>query len=446
MEGNVFSQLQDWRKRRAEKASPAEINRIATMRNDKTHADEAAWIVRVLLWLTAIFCAWASYFYYKDNLSASFSPRFVAFFSVALPLIVEILKVKIAHNVIRSIFFGWAFKTGWTLGYWAFLGILAAGAFWWSITISTDGMEKYSAMKADKGMETDSLATYIAAATVGIDQQIAAVQANYEQAMATKWKGTTTYQAQKSAQSSSKTIEALQSQRSGIVAQATRDYQERKQKRSGRIDLISTFVERFGGYMELGCFLSIISLVFFERRLFDLYREAIKKLDPDPGGGRMRPEASTLFSKNGQSPAGPASPPAPQNRFPFDLSDRGNIWHLLNAVPRSPQTVARQNPEYISTDADAVLRLAKKGLQSRVANFNSREHLPRTTAIKIWEIINDVGQKMEGRGFEPSPDVAADFFAYITETVFPVLRDNRFPYEYENAFLSALERFVPKAA
>ena len=59
METNVFSQFRDWRRRRADQATPAEIERVATMRNDKTYADEAAWIVRALLYLTAAFCAWA---------------------------------------------------------------------------------------------------------------------------------------------------------------------------------------------------------------------------------------------------------------------------------------------------------------------------------------------------------------------------------------------------
>lgn len=443
METNVFSQFRDWRRRRADQATPAEIERVATMRNDKTYADEAAWIVRALLYLTAAFCAWASYFYYRDYLGESFSPAFVAVFSIALPVSVELLKVKISHNVLRSVFFGWAFRSFWSLGYWSFLFLLACGAYWWSVSISTDGMEKFSAMKADQHLQADSLPSLLTIATADIDRQIADAQRNYDSAIATKWKGTTTYQAQKAAQSQSAAMLDLQGQRAQIVEATTTDYQEGKLKRSDKIDAWSAFVRRFGGYMELASALCVIALVFFERRLYALYAHQAPPAPPPHNG--TRPAAGPQNPNRATAP-----PPAPNGagqpqKFHFNLADHQTLFSTLRkSVPHIQRPVAQKITDAVSTDADAVLKLAKTRLQSHVANFRSRYHRPGTTAGSMQAIINEVGNKMQGRGFEPTPAVATDFWQYMTETIFPALSENKYPYEYENQFLNDLERFLPQ--
>lgn len=442
MENNVFQQISAWRKRRSEQATPAEIQKVATMRNDKTFADEAAWIVRLLLYLSAAFCAWASYFYYRDYLSESFSPAFVAVFSVALPLVVELLKIKITHNVLRSIFFGWMFKSGWTLGYWFFLLVLAAGSYWWSVSISTDGMQKYSAMKADQTLESDSLRQVLSLATSDIDAQIASAQRNYDSAVNTKWKGTTTYQAQKAAVSQSKSLENLQAQRSEIIAAVTQEYQEGRAKRTGKIDAWAAFVRKFGGYMELASAICLVALVFFERRLFALYNSQIPA-PPTPSGKKPNPDTGTQYTYtpgqpytvNGHGPA--------QNHGGFSIRPLSTLFeHRKHTVPRSEKTVARSSPDTVTTDADTVLKYAKSRLQSNVANFSDRQRRKATTAANCTAIVNDVAHKFRGRGFEPSPEVASDFYQYI-QTVFDAMDANGYPYEYERAFLDDLLQFVP---
>ena len=454
MENNVFSQWRAYRRRRAESATPAEVEKVASLRNDKTHADEAVLIVKVLLYLTAAFCAWASYFYYRDYLSESFSPAFVAVFSVALPIVVELLKVKVSHNVVRSIFFGWFFKNAWSLGFWAFLGIIAGGAYWWSVTISTDGMEKYTEMKADENLASDSLSAFIGAATADCDAQIAAAQQNYNEAVSTKWKGTTTVEAQKTAKAAARSIDKLQAQRAEIVSAATKDFERRDGRRTGKINAWAAFVNKFGGYMEVASGLCILALGFFERRLYNLHLQAETETPapqpapepapappsptPQPGGRRYE------YANGAQYSAAPPSTPhngATTYNSAFNIQPHGSFF---DTVARSPQTVARSNGAEVSTDADTVLKYAKTRLQSNVANFDDRQRRKSTTAANCQAIINEVARKARGRGFEPTPEVAADFHHYV-KTVFDEMETNGYPYEYRRQFLEDLEQYLPAA-
>lgn len=280
MSDNIFTQTAEWNRQRAERAKQQaneraaestnrEVNRITAMRNGKTGADEALIIIKIALGLVTIFTAYCGWLYYNDTFSKTFHPAMGFAFACGMAILVEVAKVYLMHLSLRSIFFGWMFKDWWSTGAWAVVLVFAIGAFYWSVDVSTDGMNRLTEQSADERTERADLNAMIAAATADIDKQLADLQGNQNEAMKKKNKlGRTTNTALRTAEQTGKSIASLNEQRAVIVKQVTEDYQKGSQKREVKITGWAAWVKKFGGYMEAAAGICLLAWAFFERRLY----------------------------------------------------------------------------------------------------------------------------------------------------------------------------------
>jgi hypothetical protein len=249
------------------------------LRNGKTNADEALIITKILLGLVTAFTAYCGWLYYHDTFSRTFSPAMGFVFAAGLALAVEAAKVYLTHLSLRSIFFGWMFRDGWEMASWVFVLAIAGGAFYWSVDISTDGMERLTSQVGEERTKGEGLTAHLAAATATVDQQIAAAQAAQDKAQNTRTKkGKTTWLGQTTADKTATAITALQEQRAGIVKQATDEYLKGEGKREVKVEGWAAWVKKFGGYMEAAAFLCLLAVGTFERKL---YGENLKMIEAE---------------------------------------------------------------------------------------------------------------------------------------------------------------------
>lgn len=243
-----------------------DVNRLVNQRNPNTNADEVRIFIVIILAITTGFCAYTGFLFYKETFGKSFGGATAFVFAISLAAVVELAKVMLGTRVLRSVFFGWAFKDLWNTGYWLFAGLLFVGSFIWSVNISTDGMQLLTRSRSAE-RDTSAMSIAITDATRDIDRQITDAKKMQGEAMATKWKGTTTWAATQLAKEQGKTITGLNSQREQIVAKTMENWQDNKKQTGQRLDLFAQWVKDYGGFSELACFLALLALAFNDRRL-----------------------------------------------------------------------------------------------------------------------------------------------------------------------------------
>lgn len=430
---NIFTQMREWNANRAKRLTNSEVNQIVKLRSDKTHVDEALLVMRFALVFVTIFTSYCGFLFYQSTFIKVFSPTVAWMAAIGLAIVTEAAKIFLLHRFLRSIFFGWISADWWSLGGWLFIGALAIGAYIWSVQISTDGMEMLTKQVAEASTPKDNLAALIRESTADIDAQIEASQASQSAAINTKWKGTTTWRAQKSAASSGAAIASLQEQRKTIVSQVTTDYQTNNQHRAENINQWAYWIERYGGYMELVAALCIFSVVFFERRLVaHNIKMAIDAPTPAPTDTTYRPP----------SPA----PPSQFNGHSAPLSESGLFRNQISSPVREPVALSGTNPASATGLDGDFIRLRLKSLKGWDDNFNKPGNKPDTVAANMCRILNEIGQQLTRPDFRPDDNSVYDLLTYITDTGFPIMHKNGFTYKYESDLIRLCTEYLPAKA
>lgn len=405
-----------------------EIDKITSLRNDKTHVDEALIIATIILYFVTAFTAYCGFLFYESTFSKIFSPTATRIASICLAIITELAKIYLTHRALRSIFFGWMFKSFWNLGGWLFIAALGIGAYIWSVNISTDGMAMMTKEVTELSTPKDDLNATISAATSGIDAQIKDASDTQSEAFGTKWKGTTTVRAQKIAETTAESIASLQAQREQIVSQVMTDHQAANATRSENISNWAYWIERYGGYMELVAALALFAIVFFERRLVS---ENLNVANSAP----TPPTASTTPPQN--RPVG-----APINGNSGPLSETP-LFNNSGASPvRDSVALSGTSGRKSGGNDGDFIRLRLKGLKGWDDNFGKPGNKADTVAQNMCRILNEIGQQMEQPNFRPDFNSVQDLLSYITDTGYPTLHDNGYSYQYESELTNLCRNYL----
>lgn len=260
---DIFTDITGWwnnsRQKNTAATTQKEISLANRYRSDRTTADEMRIVFYCILFAATAVTVFLGYNYYL-TVFTPISADWGWLISATLSLITEIGKCTLMLYVMYAILFGW-FRQGWFKFFYYLMGlVLAGGTYWWSVHISTRGAEEFAIEKASATIPKDSLAALISTATADLDRQIEAENTARTNAQGTKWKNTTTVQAQRTANTASRTIETLQTQRAAISAQITEEYRDGLIRRGEKVNHLARFIRRSGGWLELASFLCICAL------------------------------------------------------------------------------------------------------------------------------------------------------------------------------------------
>lgn len=326
MADNIFTQTSDAIGKLTEK----DVARLAKKRNPDSNADEVRIAILAVLLIATGFCLYTGFLFYQETFARSFGSATAFVFALALAAVVEISKVLLGTRVLRAVFFGWAFKDLWNTGFWIFAGALFIGAFYWSVSISTDGMQLLTNARQVERDTSAEMTEAIAASTASIDAQIKDAQATQKEALANKWKGQTTWAAQQTATQQGKQIAELQKQRAAVIDKAIDNWQSDKQSRSQRADLFSDWVRKYGGFAEAAGALALLALAMNDRRVVsdNLKMEQQEQPAPQqqfvapPGPQQIAPMRGVGFNE------------APQRTY-FNRGPNGNVVSAVttNSAP-----------------------------------------------------------------------------------------------------------------
>lgn len=427
---NVFSQFSAWRNKKAQEMSNKEVNKIISLRNDKTHADEALMVTRIVLLVVTAFTAYCGFLFYQSTFGKIFTPSTTLLAAVALAFITEAAKIFLTHRALRSIFFGWMFRSFWNLGGWLFIAAIGVGAYVWSVNISTDGMDMFTRQITEISTPKDDLNLAITAATSGIDAQIDKATNTQSEAFSTKWRGTTTVRAQKIAETTAKSIASLQTQRQTLVDQVTADHKAANATRSENISNWAYWIERYGGYMELVAGLCLFAIVFFERRLV---AENINVANSIP-----TPPANTAPPQHR-----PASAPLNGNTAP--LSESGLFQNSSANPVRDSQTLTGTNGRQSGGSDGDFIRLRLKGIKGWDDNFGKPGNKPETVANNMCKILNEIGLQMTRPDFRPDENSVNDLLTYVQDTGYPTLKANGYHYVYADELTNLCRNYLQAA-
>lgn len=444
MSKSTFSQISDLfrnKKQAADAKSQQQYDEyLLTLRNDNTNADEAAFWIKCILYVLTAFVVYLGYHYYLSTFSQTMDPFVAMAFAVAIPVVVEIGKLKLVTKGFRAISLGWIDDGIPKTIYWAFVLIIGGGAFWWSYTISTGGIKEVAKQNAEVRTRQDSLHLIISGATSDIDRRITEInQSNRDAATMKTKRGKIAWSGQQIQMNNSTTLLALQQERQKIVDQVTQDYQTTASDNKTKVSAWASFIERFGGWGEIGSLFCLIALAVFERILRDQNRQDIKTgaIPPPYQNGQSHTNghphqpihnAGQRYYFNRPSPTGNVE----------SSRDRQPLWPDENAVPQSPHTVPQQNGPGSMSYADSVLELCRQGIQKDIANFNNRQANAATVAGRIHKVLDTTYFPLKEPDFTPTYETGIRLYTYLKETVFPRLNQIGFPYENELFFVERL--------
>jgi len=428
----IFNEIADWRSKNRENVTNAQVKKAARLRSDKTNADEARIVLNIILFVAESITAYMGFLYYKEAYESNLSPMFGAIMALGVAATVEIAKVFLVRLALRSILFRWIVASWTQLGYWTFVFILAVGSYFWSYTISTDGMETFVKNNQYKSRPKDDLSQKIAAATAGIDAQIAQESNARTSSNNTKWKGVTTIDAQRSIRKNNTNIESLLAQKQKIVEDIT----TKANADNGQLTQIegsfTTFIKKFGGYMEIICALCLIALAFAEMRLVEVVSSepnASPTPEPQPvSNPQPQPQAKHNF--NNGSPTY------------FNRGSDGNVVSTYShAVTQSDTDVphmAMKNINVVSVGSDGVLRDAITRIKRDMANLKNENGKPQSVYDRIKGALDALYNATIDENFDPNQTLAHDAYSYLYKDVFPELYAFGFDYPKCNALMHAL--------
>lgn len=430
---NIFAQ---WRKNRAEQVTQGELRQADKFRSDKTSADEVKrWVFILLLSVTAI-TVFLAVQYYTDVFTPAVGVEAATILAILAAIAVEVGKIKLSKKVVHAAVFGWWNRSWADLGLWLIVGGLALGCFWWSITVSMRGMKEYAANKAETTVERPKLAALVADATRAIDQQIQEEKDSRSKAEKSTWKGQPTVIGLETAKQNNANIANLQAQRATIVDQVTRDYQAQDGRRTQRVDALTGFITRCGGWMELASLLCILALGFVDFRLIQVIREGMEQ--PAPHSPTPSPTTPRNGAPNGSTPNGTDSDFWNERVYlnQTRVNNAAKGWDTRDTAG------TQQNTEATAIGADEILKAARTELQRECYNLRHNNGDMQTVSKRAKSIFNRVGKYAENRNFQPSEQAAQRYYEAATVTL-ELLENVGHPYEYSEPMLKQIEKHLP---
>jgi hypothetical protein len=445
---DIFKELQERRQQSAaqksERMTQKEQEKLMSMSNDKTHADEAAIVITGILYLVVAFLTYLSYHYYLKIFSETFDPIAAVIFAIGLPIAVEVATVYLGQKVLKAIFFNWYRESGAHLGYWLINGLICAGFFLWSFHISTRGITELARDNATAKNKPAALNEQIKAATLDIDAQIAAITANNGDAGSMKTRsGKINYSGRAIIQNNSATLSSLQEQRKSITEQTIKTYNTDTVDVSVKVNGWVNFIQRFGGFGELIKFFLMLAIAFFQKMLFEINvadaSETAAKLNKSPlDATEMKPPVNGSKIYN--------SAPIGFNRP--NMNAHGNIIPLherQNTVSQSQATVSQQPQSMAVIGSDEVLKNLRTVIQREMPGFSNHQAKPESVHRRITEALDKVYDMMCAPGFTPSRTVSIDVWKYLHEA-FTLLNQRGWPYDKSIRFLDRLQSTIEQTA
>ncbi len=440
MANNVFTQAFQQHKAKSAgqeaKTKHQEDVFLATLANGKTYADEAITIVRGVLIVLTGFVIYLGFNYYLDTFREMFPEWAAVLFAVAIPVVIEGMKIKLSMLGLRSLLFGWYAETWAAVAFWTVIIGLSIGAFVWSYNISTGGIKEVAREKSEVKNELPPIEQVLSTATADIDAQIAAINASNTEASGMKTKrGKTSWAGQLIQMNNSGTLPSLQAQRAEIAKEKMLWYKGQESKVAVKVNRWTGFIQRFGGWGEWGTLICVIAIGFFELRL----REVNKKgLDPQKQSFQVLTNAPASH---------PTNPVLEKGGIGFHWDGYGVLDKKpLPTVPQPSQSVpqsTQHNPTVLGSN-QILLQLRTK-LQSDIPNLLNKNGVRSTVSNRITKAFEDCLNAMDHPEFKPTRQVGAMVYGYLAETVIPSLNGVGYPYENDSRFMQKLLSVLPPA-
>lgn len=292
-----------WWKGDKQKNLSQRIAEIQEINDPTTNSDEILKGSKILLFILLCFTGLLGGLSYYKNFSGAFTPEVAAFMAVSLTVVIEWGKNYASKWALRIPFFrgfGHLATRPENTFVWVGLVAIAACTFYMSVYNSTKGGEQLSKM-----LHSERNSTTFKANTADIDAQINVVQNGIQQNQGIKWKGTTTYTAQKAIVSQSKSLEKLQDQRAAAIAQQRADYERTRNEQAENSNFASSLVMASGGYVELLQFLLLLLIVSCEKSLDRSPTPSTDGQKPAGIGFRRQEQYATAQHQDEQQPRNP---------------------------------------------------------------------------------------------------------------------------------------------
>jgi hypothetical protein len=422
------------------------FERIQDYRDNGTHADEALRIFKVLFLLSMVFTVGYGIALHYNLTLPYLGEKGAWAFAIFFTAFIEVGKFIIGRWTVRNIFFG-IFKQGIPSAFITLCGfIMTVGAFWWSYYNSTQGVAYITSYLAETHVERPVVD--IAATTADVDARQSEVGKMAKQGLSIQWKGNVTRSGQRIAERAALANVEQEKQRTILIEKAAREQERLDTHRTTFIDNVAGLLAMLGGKMEWFQVIILLGMIGAEKTLYDRANKkgAYDDLKSNPKMGASFRAHNVPPTPNAEGPAFTKSTlwENKANPIGFNVQNDGNVRSTINGTPGA--TVGHSVPQFQSAQnylsSDHTLKHLLTRIKRDVANLTNENGTPRTVCGRMHDAINEAGQAMQSRDFQPSPKVATDFYKYMDRTVFPLLHDNRRPYEYAKQFLRDLYTHV----
>lgn len=408
------------------------VKRVQNVNDPTIVADDVQRWSKRFCYLLLIFTTGLSGFSYYKFFVGSFGV-FAIFMATAIAITIEFGKNWGFLKVLRIPFF-----LGWNhikseiheSVMWLGLLLLAAATFGASVYNSTHGAHELATMIGHEKSYSP-----FAPQTADIDAQIVATQTSMAANRGIKWKGTVTYQAQKTIQKEGSALDRLQNQRSKIIEQQRADWEAENQRKQEQTTFSANSLLLVGGFIELLQFLLIFMRVAAERSLDKVAtsRAATQQTGArnyaDPAFGQSIPQNGN-YSKNSM-------------QFRWNGYGEQSVPQTEQSVPHSPQHPSAdpvKNMEVIGSNQ--ILNELRSKLQKDIPNFRNPHAVKSTVSNRISMAFIEAYHAMIMPNFKPSYEVAVKTYQYLAETAFPELNGFGYPFSQDYVFLKRLSDII----
>jgi len=227
----------------------ARIAQIQRINDPTTNADEILKASKVLTFILLLFTGLLGGLSYYKNFSGAFPAEAAIFMALSLTFVIEWGKNYATLWTLRIPFFrGFGHLISRPENTFVWVGLLCIGAatFYMSVYNSTVGGRQLATMLSH---ERNTVA--FKPDTREIDAQIASTQKGIEANQAVKWKGTTTYTAQKAIAKQSDALTSLQRQREATISAQRADFEKLQGRQEANTNYTASLVLASGGWIEL---------------------------------------------------------------------------------------------------------------------------------------------------------------------------------------------------
>ncbi len=429
---NLANQQIPWYNRTKRETLEDRITAVQNVNDPTIVADDVQRWSKRFIALLLIFTTGLSFFSYYKFFQNSFGV-FAIFMAGAIAITIEFGKNWGFLKVLRIPFFlGWGHikSEPHESIMWGGLLLLAGATFSASVYNSTHGAHELATMIGHEKSHS-----VFSPNTANIDEQIKATQSSMAQNRGIKWKGTVTYQAQKTIQREGSALDKLQTQRSKQIEQQRADWEADQQRQNEQTTFSANSLLLVGGFIELLQFLLIFMRVAAERSLDKVAtsRAAIQQTGArnyaDPSFGQSIPQNGN-YSQNSM-------------QFRWNGYGEQSVPHTEQSVPHTPQQKSAQpvqNMEVIGSNQ--ILNELRSKLQKDIPNFRNPHAVKGTVSSRIAMAFIEAYHAMILPNFSPSYEVAVKTYKYLAETAFPDLNGAGYPFPEDATFLKKLSDII----